>query len=149
MKRWKFLLFVGLFIQCGTSHAQTGLARAVSVKQHLIDLSAAEASLLLMKVKEAQSSLKGGQFQPFELLAGSVASYEATNISPREAFLSVPFDEVWKIQRVRTDNGLWQPYKLAYAPKGLGQLYWDIEVVLGINGNIERVQMVYKPPAPF
>jgi hypothetical protein len=33
--------------------------------------------------------------------------------------------------------------------KGLGQLYWDIEVVLGFDGNIERVLMIYKPPAPF
>ena len=149
MKCSKFLLLVGLFIHYGTSYARTGFADAASVKQQLIDLSPTEASALLIKVKEAQSSLKGGQFQPYELLAGSVASYEATNISPREAFMVVPFDQVWRIERVRTDNGLWQPYKLAYAPKGMGQLYWDIEVVLGINGNIERELMVYNPPAPF
>ena len=145
----KFLLLVVLFIQYGTSHARTGFADAASVKQQLIDLSAGEASVLLIKAKEAQRSITRGQFQPFELLAGSVASYEATNISPGEAFLAVRFDEVLKIERVRSDKGLWQPYKLAYAPKGRGQLYWDIEVVLGTNWNIERVLMVYKPPAPF
>lgn len=59
------------------------------------------------------------------------------------------FQKVWNIEPVRTDNPLWQPYRLAYAPNGLGQLYWDIEVVLGINGNIERLLMIYKPPAPF
>ena len=148
MKYWQFLLFVGLSLQCDTAHAETGLAQSAPVKQHLMGLSAAEASMLLIKLKEAQSSLKTGDMQYFELLAGSVASFEATKISPREAFLAVPFDEVWRIRRVRSDNRLWQPYKLSYAPKGLGHLYWDIEVVLGSSGNIERVLMVYKVPAP-
>jgi hypothetical protein len=148
MKYWQFLLFVGLSLQCDTAHAETGLAQSAPVKQHLMGLSAAEASMLLIKLKEAQSSLKTGDMQYFELLAGSVASFEAAKISPREAFLAVPFDEVWRIRRVRSDNRLWQPYKLSYAPKGLGQLYWDIEVVLGSSGNIERVLMVYKVPAP-
>ncbi len=40
-------------------------------------------------------------------------------------------------------------YSLAYSPNGLGQLYWEIEVALGFNGDIERVLMTYKPPAPF
>ncbi len=148
MKYWQFLLFVGLSLRCDTAHAETGLAQSAPVKQHLMGLSAAEASMLLIKLKEAQSSLKTGDMQYFELLAGSVASFEAAKISPREAFLAVPFDEVWRIRRVRSDNRLWQPYKLSYAPKGLGQLYWDIEVVLGSSGNIERVLMVYKVPAP-
>lgn len=100
-------------------------------------------------MKEAQIRLKRGELLTFELLAGSAASNEAAKISPREAFLAVPFDQVWEIKRIRTDNRSWQPYELAYAPKGLGQLYWDIEVVLGVNGNIERLMMVYKPPAPF
>lgn len=72
-----------------------------------------------------------------------------TEVSPREAFLQVPFKKVWNIERGRTDNSLWQPYRLSYAPNGLGQLYWDIEVVLGFYGDIERVLMIYKPPAPF
>jgi hypothetical protein len=72
-----------------------------------------------------------------------------TRVSARDAFLQVRFDDVWNFERVRTDNRGWQPYKLAYAPKGLGQLYWDIEVVLGSDGNIERVLMIYKQPAPF
>ncbi|MEO5773032.1 MAG: hypothetical protein ABIQ32_02800 [Sphingomicrobium sp.] len=149
MHRCRFLLFVGLSIQCAAGSAQTTIIHPVPAKRQLGGLSATEASALLAKVKEAQNRLRGGEFLPFELLAGSLASYEATKVSPRDAFLAVPFDEVLAIQRVRTDNLLWQPYKLAYAPKGLGQLYWDIEVVLGINGNIERVLMIYKPPAPF
>ena len=148
MKCWQFLLLVGLSLQCGTARAQTELAHAAPVKQHLIGLSAAEASMLFIKLKEAQRSLAAGDFQYFELLAGSVASFEATKISPREAFLAVPFDEVWTIRRVRSDNRLWQPYKLSYAPQGLGHIYWDIEVVLGSNEQIERVLMVYKVPAP-
>jgi hypothetical protein len=148
MKRWQLLLFVGLSMQCETARAQDAITHHVPAERQLNGLSATEASTLLAKLKEAQSSLKKGKFQYFELLTGSVVSYEATKISPRDAFLAVPFDEVWAITRGRTDNRLWQPFKLAYAPKGLGQLYWDIEVVLGSNGNIERVLMVYKFPAP-
>ncbi len=149
MKRWQLLLLVGLSIQCGNARAQTGIAYAAPVKQQLIGFSAAEASVLLIKLQEAQSHLKDGELQYFELLAGSFASHEATLISPREAFLAVPFDEVWLIRRLRSDNRFWQPYKLSYAPEGLGQIYWDIEVVLGSNENIERVLMVCKVPAPF
>jgi hypothetical protein len=149
MKRGQSLLLVGLSIQCATAHAEATLIQPVPAKRQFSGISATDANELLAKVKEAQSRLKRGEFLPFELLAGSAASYEATKISPRETFLAVPFDEVWNIQRVRTDNRSWQPFKLAYSPMGLGQLYWDIEIVLGSSGNIERVLMIYKAPAPF
>lgn len=86
MKYWQFLLFVGLSLQCDTAHAETGLAQSAPVKQHLMGLSAAEAGMLLIKLKEAQSSLKTGDMQYFDLLAGSVASFEATKISPERRF---------------------------------------------------------------
>lgn len=70
-------------------------------------------------------------------------------VSPEGAFLKVSFQQVWEIARVPTDNRLWRPFKLAYAPDGLAQHYWDIEVVLGTSGQLERVTMIYKPPAPF
>jgi hypothetical protein len=145
----RFLLLVGLSVQGSNAVATTATTISTPVKQQLRGLAASEASALLAKVKEAQRRLKTGEFLPFELIAGSIASYEATKIPPRDAFLAVSFDEVWEIVRVRTDNSLWQPYKLAYAPNGLGKLYWDIEVVLGVNGDIERVLMIYKAPAPF
>jgi hypothetical protein len=71
------------------------------------------------------------------------------NVSPRDAFLSIPFRKVWNIERLPSDNRLWQPYRLSYAPNGLGQLFWEIEIALGFNGDLERVLMNYKPPAPF
>ena len=117
--------------------------------RQLIGLSAGEADALIGKLESAQRLLTTAKFQNFELLVGSIASYEMTKVSPRSAFLRVPFKQVWDIKKVSTDNPLWQPYTLAYAPNGLRQLYWDIEVVLGFDGNIERVQMIYKPPAPF
>ena len=149
MKRLHFLFIISLSAPCSSVVAQSAIAHTVPAKRQLIDLNATEASALLTKIKDAQRRLKAGEFLPFELLAGSIASYETTKVSPRHAFLTVPFDDVWEIKRVRSDNPLWQPYRLAYAPKGLGKLYWDIEVVLAINGDIERVLMIYKPPAPF
>lgn len=121
----------------------------VPTKRQLRGLNAEEASALVAKLGDAQKKLRAGEFQSFELMSGSVAGYEMTKVSPRDAFLQVPFQQVWEIERVPTDNRLWQPFKLAYAPDGLGKLYWDIEVVLGANGQLERVTMNYKPPAPF
>lgn len=149
MRHWQFAMLLMPSIQCATAHGQNAFTHLAPTQRQLNGLNENEASGLIARLKEAQSPLKLGELLPFELLAGSVASYEATKITPKDAFLSVPFDEVRRIERVRTDNPLWQPHKLAYAPNGSGQLYWDIEVILGMNGNIERVLIVYKPPAPF
>ena len=149
MRTSHVLLVASLMVHCATGRAEQPGPVPVPASQQLRGLGAEDATALIAKLEAAQRGLRAGEFQAFELLAGSIASYDATTISPREAFLQVPFEKVWAIERVRTDNRLWQPYRLAYAPDGLGQLYWDIEVVLGINGNIERVLMNYKPPAPF
>ena len=61
----------------------------------------------------------------------------------------MPFEKARSIERVRTDNPLWQPYKLVVAPNGPGELIWEVEVVLDYYGEVQRVKMVYKPPAPF
>ena len=119
-------------------------------RRQLLGVSAEEAEALIGKLQDAQRRLKAGDNQLFfELVAGSLASYDMTKVSAREAFLQVQFDKVWNIERVPTDNRHWQPYKLSYAPNGLGQLYWEIEAVLGFEGKIERVAMIYKPPAPL
>ena len=143
-----------LFLLLVLAHPAVGCAQAnrtisVPPRQQLHGLDADEAAALIAKVEEAQRQLRAGESLSFELLAGSMASNAMTKVSPREAFLQVPFRRVWKIDRVRTDNRLWQPYKLSYAPSGIGQLYWEIEVVLGSSGDIERVLMIYKIPAPF
>ncbi len=143
------LAFFLMSAQCTEGDAHRTPEIAPPATRQLSGLDPSEADALLAKVKDTQSRLIAGEVLTFELLAGSVVSSEAAKVSPREAFLAVPFDKVWEIQRVRTDNGLWQPFKLAYAPAGLGQLYWDVEVVLGFSGDIERVSMTYKAPAPF
>ena len=149
MRGWHALFVACLSVQCAIGWAETTTILPVPTTRQLRGLGAEEATALIAKLKNAQRQLKAGEFQSFELLAGSIASYDKAKVSPRDAFLQVPFEKVWNIERVRTDNRLWQPYRLAYAPSGLGRLYWDIEVVLGINGNFERVLMIYKPPAPF
>jgi hypothetical protein len=149
MQGWRLLLVVCLSVQSAVGWAETVKTMPVPTTRQLRGLDAEQATELIAKLESAQRSLKGGEPQFFELLAGSLASYDMTKTPPRDVFLQVPFKEVWNIERVRTDNRLWQPYRLSYAPNGLGQLYWEIEVVLGINGDIQRVLMVYKPPAPF
>ena len=149
MRLLRLLLVAALAVHSTAALAAPSELQPVPAEPRLRGLNAEEASTLVAKLKDAQRRLRAGEFLPFELLAGSIASYDMTKSAPREVFLRVPFDDVWVIERVRTDNRLWQPYRLAYAPNGLGELYWDIEVVLGFYDNIERVLMVYKPPAPF
>ena len=149
MRIWHVAFTIGLAGQSAIGGAQATRAVSVPVARQLRGLSSQEATDLIAKLEDAQRGLKVGEFQSFELLAGSIASYDKTKVSPRDAFLQIPFSRVWEVERVRRDNELWQPYKLAYAPDGLGKLYWDIEVVLGFEGDITRVTMTYKPPAPF
>lgn len=122
----------------------------------VVNLGCSEAAALIEKLKEAQAKLGKGDQSYFELLSGSLASNQMTKTSPRDVFLKTQFEKASVIERVRTDNRLWQPFKLSYVgashsygPSGLVQFYWDIEVVLGSSGRIERVQMIYKPPPPF
>ena len=147
MYKRHIVIAIALSLHGATACAHTTTAPAPATRQ-LRGLGAEEAAALLARAEDAQRRLRAGEFQPFELLAGAVASSEMTRVSPRDAFLEVRFDQVWDIEKRVTDNPLWQPYRLAYAPDGLGRLYWDIEIVLGINGDIERVLMVYKAPAP-
>ena len=134
--------------------AQTSAPRAavplpVPAKMQLLGLSADEAMSLVAILQAAQQQLRAGKLQHFVLLSGAAASYDETRMSPRDAFLRLPFDRVWRIERLRHENRALQTHRLAYAPNGPGQLYWDIEVMSGLEGRLERVVMTYKAPAPF
>ena len=149
MRISKLVLCTILAAHPATSWAKAGEAVRPAVERRLSGLTPDEARTLVRNLVTAQRNLKTDKFQSFELLAGSIASYDKTKVPPRTVFLSIDFERVWAIERVATDNRLWQPFKLAYAPDGLGKRYWDIEVVTGAEGDIERVLMIYKPPAPF
>lgn len=112
-------------------------------------LTAAEAAALIAKVTDAQSKVKSDEPVFFELLSGAPASYPMTRVSPREAFLRLPLARTFSVERKASDNKLRQPYRLIILPGGPGQLMWDVEVILGTNGQIERIEMLYRPPAPF
>ncbi|WP_439567328.1 hypothetical protein [Sphingopyxis sp.] len=108
-----------------------------------------EAKALIAKVADAQAKVKKKDQVFFELLSGAPASYPMTRIAPRDAFLRLPLAKTFSVERKTTDNKLWQPYRIVVLPDGPGKLLWDVEVVLGSNGQIERVEMFYRPPAPF
>lgn len=124
-------------------------------KARVRDLTCSEAADLIMLLKQAQARLESGKLMYLELLSGGFASSPMAKLSPREVFTKMRFEEAGVIERVRTENRSWQPYKLSYAsgsksigPMGLVEFYWDVEVVLGFTGRIERVQMTAKPPPP-
>ncbi len=124
-------------------------------KAQVRDLTCSEAADLIMLLKQAQAQLGSGKLMYLELLSGGFASSPMARLSPREVFTKMRFEEAEVIERVRTENRSWQPYKLSYAsgsksigPMGLVEFYWDVEVVLGFTGRIERVQLTAKPPPP-
>lgn len=127
-----------------------GIPTSASAQQQQLDgLTSEEAASIIASLEKSQESLRSGEFQPFTLLAGSVASYGEADISPRQIFVDLPFKDAWKVVRVETNTKVRQPYRLSYAPDGLGKRYWDIEAVFGANGELEMVTLTYKVPAPF
>ena len=114
----------------------------------LQDLNCSEATALISQLKDVQRSLKAGGRLTFHLLSGAPASNPMTKISPREAFLRMPFEKAFIVHRVKTDNRLWRPYKIAIKPVGTGRFIWRVEVVRGFSDNLERVEMFYGPPPP-
>lgn len=128
--------------------AQPALPKA-ALQMQLRGLTDDEAAALIAKVADAQSRVKKKEPVVFELLSGAPASYPMARVAPRDAFLRLPLARIFSIERKAPDNKLWQPYRIIALPDGPGKLLWDVEVVLGINGQIERIEMLYRPPAPF
>ena len=139
-------LFAACCLACPAGHAQSDSAMTCP---RLQAIGADEAAALIETLRDLQRRLRAGETLTFELLSGAPASYPTTETSPRAAFLALPLDNVFSVERVPTDNRLWRPHRLVIAPDGPGRLIWNVEVVLGITGNIERVQMVHRPPPPF
>jgi hypothetical protein len=118
-------------------------------RRYLNGVTRQQADELVAKVKEAQRKLKGGEKLYFDLLSGAPAAYDMNGVPPRAAFLKTDFDRTWNIEHKDSGNPLWQPYRLSVISTKLGEPYWDVEVVIGVNGQIERIEMFYRPPAPF
>ena len=108
-----------------------------------------DAEEVIAKLVEAQNKIRSGEDVYFQLLSGAPASYPMTMISPREAFLSADFSQPFSFEQLHSDSSLWVPYRLILTPNGVGNLLWDVEVVLGSRGRIERIEMLYRPPHPF
>ncbi len=118
----------------------------IDAKRHLVGLTEAEADALIAQLQDAQRRLRAGEQLYFSLLSGSSASYAQARLVPFQVFLDMPFHRVWSVTRIERD-GAWQRAQLAFAPKGIGQAYWEIEVIVSRNG-VERVVMLFRPPAP-
>jgi hypothetical protein len=140
---------LGLAVHASSIVAQPKTSNGAPISRQLRGLDAAQANALVTSLKGAQRDLQAGKAQSFELLAGSVASYDAARITPRDAFLQLPFDKVWDVERISAAGEPLQEYKLAYSPEGLGKPYWHVEVATNSSNDIERVLLSYRNPPPF
>jgi hypothetical protein len=122
-------------------------AQTVTAVQLRGDLTQTDAAKIIAVVRAAQEKLRKGENVYFELLSGAPASYEQTKIAPRDVFLALSFETPFSIENKSTGNRLWQPYR--FEIMGERSLVWQVDVVLGINGNLERVEMLARPPHPF
>ena len=108
-----------------------------------------QVSEVIRRLQDLQQKLRRGEATYFDLLSGANASSEEATQSPRQAFLGMAFEKPFSVERAPTDNKLWQPIRLTYPIEAERRWIWEVEVVLGINGQVERVQMLKRPPAPF
>lgn len=108
-----------------------------------------QANLLIRKMQDLQAKLRAGEKPYFELMSGANASLPSASISPREAFLQMQFDKAWMIDKRRTTNRLWQPVNFVFRSPDQPRLIWEVEVALGSDDQVQRVQLIHKQPAPF
>lgn len=126
-----------------------GKAAPIAAVLQLKGLNAADAQFVIGRLVEAQGTVRSGNKIYFELLSGAPAAYDATLVAPRQAFLSMRFEHPDVVERLDSPNSLWRPYRLTYFGKKGDELMWEVEVVLGAEDRVERVEMLYKPPPPF
>lgn len=120
------------------------------------NLGCSEAADLIEQLKQAQKDLAAGKELYFEILSGAFASSPMTRTSPREAFLKMRFEKPSTVERAKSDTRLFRPHRLSYAAGShrygvtkLVPFYWEVEVALGFEGRIVRVEMAFKPAPPF
>jgi hypothetical protein len=136
----------------GATLAATGLpfhaaAQTTPAIQLRGNLTQADAAMVIATVKDAQERLRRDEKLYFQLLSGAPASYAQTLITPRDAFLALSFDAPFSMENKSTGNRLWQPYRFEIV--GEQSLVWQVDVVLGFNNQLERVEILARPPHPF
>src|SRR4051812_4275936 len=129
------------------AQAPRGIAPAAAPAR-LEGLTEAQAAQLIGTLREAQRGLRAGEKLYFDLLSGAPASYDMTKVSPREAFLGLDLGQLFSIARLDRNRVALDTYRVTVQPER-GGLLWDVEIRLGSSGNLERVEMFYRPPAPF
>ncbi len=148
MARWRALLALMVCLPLAEGAAALPAGASAAATPRLTGLTAEEAQALIAQLANLQRRLRAGEPVVFRLLSGAPASYPMTNVAPREAFLALRFQSAFSIERLRTDNRLRQPFKLTIV-EGPNRPIWNVEVVLGLNGDVERVELLYEPAAPF
>lgn len=130
--------------------AADGAGGSAVASTRLEGLTPEAAQALIGKLQGAQEDLRQGKVSTFALLSGAPASFKQASMSPRDAFLGLSFARPFAIRMLAPDStSRLRSYRLELLPDGPGQIVCDVEVTLGFGGEITRVQLYYRPPAPF
>lgn len=148
MKYRGLMLAFGLLALAPLPVQAQGQRPAMPADTQLQGVSRETAQDLIGKLEAAQAALRQGRALTFALLAGAPASYEQAKVAPRDAFLGLSFTRPFAI-RAQEDRAGRKVYQVELLPNGPGQIVCDVEVVLGFGGQIERIEIFYRPPAPF
>ncbi|MGR4864060.1 hypothetical protein [Caulobacter sp. LARHSG274] len=124
-------------------------ARGRTAATQLEGVTRQAAEDLIGKLETAQKDLRQRNDLTFALLSGAPAFYKQARLSPRDAFLDISFARPFSLKKLPADNANWMPYRIEILPDGPGRIVCDVDVILGFNGQIERVQLYYRQPDPF
>lgn len=111
-------------------------------------LSDAQISELTDKLQDAQVRLRRGDKPVFLLTSGSIAFYEKTQVSPRDAFLDLAFSNPSFVRRQPSDNPTNTLYHLEYWLPGEERMVWDVDISLSSQGEITKVSLFYRRQHP-
>ena len=148
----RLLTIAALAWALGAPGALYAQAQADAPAQHLRSLDVTEASRVLDTLRSEQAKLRNGQKTFFHLSSGAPASYDQNRIAPRDAFLALDLDHVWRIERKSPEGEVFPLYEITVVPDGHNAPIWKVDVQMTWANDVARiieVRMFYGPPAPF
>lgn len=115
----------------------------------LTNVEEGEALEALSRLAQFQQSVREGRVSRVELLAGGAASSTATLQSARDLLDMLPLDKALFAEKLPQGEFGRERYRFSVFPDGLGQIFWQVDLVMASDTEIARVTVLRKIPAPY